>query len=181
MSKIIKRRQLVLAALAVALGTAMLVNWYYTRPTTGIGKNIDKETISETGSANLGEAQYVSGTNGNTENDYFAEAILKRSGAYDEARSALSGVIESENADKESREKAVEELGKLTQKLRLEAEVESLITAKTNGKCFVCVGDTVEVVVQKGTLGKSVVTQIKEIVMNKTKAPGEKIIIIEAK
>ena len=55
MNVILKRRQLILATLVVALGAAVFVNWYYTG-------NSSLSTEDTTGSEyvqNLGEAKYV--------------------------------------------------------------------------------------------------------------------------
>ena len=53
MSATIKRKHLVLTGLVIALGTAMFVNWYYTKPEAkSVNKAADETT---TVSANLGE------------------------------------------------------------------------------------------------------------------------------
>lgn len=60
MSATIKRKHLVLTGLVIALGTAMFVNWYYTKPEAkSVNKAADETT---TVSANLGDAMYVNGT-----------------------------------------------------------------------------------------------------------------------
>jgi hypothetical protein len=60
MSATIKRKHLVLTGLVIALGTAMFVNWYYTKPEAkSVSKAADETT---TVSANLGDAMYVNGT-----------------------------------------------------------------------------------------------------------------------
>ena len=60
MSATIKRKHLVLTGLVIALGTAMFVNWYYTKPEAkSVSKAADETT---TVSANLGDAMYVDGT-----------------------------------------------------------------------------------------------------------------------
>ena len=54
MSATIKRKHLVLTGLVIALGTAMFVNWYYTKPEAkSVNKAADETT---TVSANLGDA-----------------------------------------------------------------------------------------------------------------------------
>ena len=58
MNVIIKKRQLLVAALTVALGAAVLVNWYFTN--SGDKKLADNtETTSGEYVQNLGEAKYV--------------------------------------------------------------------------------------------------------------------------
>lgn len=181
MSALVKRRQLVLAGLVLALGAAMFVNWYYTKPTTDIGQKISTETTSGNENINLGDAQYVNGTAMAQENGFFAEAQLKRANAHDEAKSALTGIIENAQADEAGKAQASEQLNKLTENMQLEADIENLISAKTSGKCLVTVGDTVEVIAQSGTVTEENITKMKEIIINKTKVTGDKITIIEAK
>ena len=91
MSATIKRKHLVLTGLVIALGTAMFVNWYYTKPEAkSVSKAADETT---TVSANLGDAMYVNGTAAAAESDWLSEAKLKRTSAHDEAKSALEDVI----------------------------------------------------------------------------------------
>ena len=93
MSATIKRKHLVLTGLVIALGTAMFVNWYYTKPEAkSVSKAADETT---TVSANLGDAMYVNGTAAAAESDWLSEAKLKRTSAHDEAKSALEDVINS--------------------------------------------------------------------------------------
>ena len=79
MSATIKRKHLVLTGLVIALGTAMFVNWYYTKPEAkSVSKAADETT---TVSANLGDAMYVNGTAAAAESDWLSEAKLKRTSA----------------------------------------------------------------------------------------------------
>ena len=104
MSATIKRKHLVLTGLVIALGTAMFVNWYYTKPEAkSVSKAADETT---TVSANLGDAMYVNGTAAAAESDWLSEAKLKRTSAHDEAKSALEDVINSSDADSDSKQKA---------------------------------------------------------------------------
>ena len=108
MSATIKRKHLVLTGLVIALGTAMFVNWYYTKPEAkSVNKAADETT---TVSANLGDAMYVNGTAAAAESDWLSEAKLKRTSAHDEAKSALEDVINSSDADSDSKQKASEGL-----------------------------------------------------------------------
>ena len=63
-SRIIGRKQLLTFSLVLALGLAVFVNWYYTKPQ---GNTTEPEVTNE---ANLGDAQYVNSDLVETEN-YF--------------------------------------------------------------------------------------------------------------
>ena len=84
---ILKKRQLVTATLVLALGAAVFVNWYYTKPHADVsaaGADVSATEVAE----KLGDAQYVlSDVSGKA--DPFAEARLKREKAHDAAMEAL--------------------------------------------------------------------------------------------
>ena len=158
MSATIKRKHLVLTGLVIALGTAMFVNWYYTKP----------------------EAKSVS-TAAAAESDWLSEAKLKRTSAHDEAKSALEDVINSSDADSDSKQKASEGLEKLTKNITDESDIENLITAKLGGKCLVSLGESASVTVEKGYLTDEALTQIVDIVTAKSGLPSSKVTVVEAK
>ena len=57
---IIKKRQLLLATLIIALGAAVFINWYYTKPTAkSAGTKPEQTTQQAEQGANLGDARYV--------------------------------------------------------------------------------------------------------------------------
>ena len=175
----IKRKHLVLTGLVIALGTAMFVNWYYTKPEAkSVSKAADETT---TVSANLGDAMYVNGTAAAAESDWLSEAKLKRTSAHDEAKSALEDVINSSDADSDSKQKASEGLEKLTKNITDESDIENLITAKLGGKCLVSLGESASVTVEKGYLTDEALTQIVDIVTAKSGLPSSKVTVVEAK
>ena len=180
MSATIKRKHLVLTGLVIALGTAMFVNWYYTKPEAkSVSKAADETT---TVSANLGDAMYVNGTAAAAESDWLSEAKLKRTSAHDEAKSALEDVINSSDADSDSKQKASEGLEKLTKNITDESDIENLITAKLNSDCLAVLGDgTAEILVSEKALNETAALQIKDIILSKTDIPAEKITIIGVK
>ena len=161
MSATIKRKHLVLTGLVIALGTAMFVNWYYTKPEAkSVNKAADETT---TVSANLGDAMYVNGTAAAAESDWLSEAKLKRTSAHDEAKSALEDVINSSDADSDSKQKASEGLEKLTKNIT------------------VSLGESASVTVEKGYLTDEALTQIVDIVTAKSGLPSSKVTVVEAK
>ena len=96
MNVLLKRRQLIMATLVIALGAAVFVNWYFTRTSDNVKTG---EGESENYVQNLGEARYVN-ANKNSEqgetaaqdtkaDDSFAEIKLNRTKAHDEALDCL--------------------------------------------------------------------------------------------
>ena len=74
-----------------------------------------------------------------------------------------------------------EQLQALADSIKKQSEIENLISAKTGGKALVTIGDTVEVILEAGTLNETTATQVKEVVLNKTDVRADQIMIVEAK
>ncbi len=176
MSFSIKRKQLVFAGLVLSLAAALYVNWYYTRPVTD-APSVEATTQAEE-QRNLGDAQFVNAT---LNEDYFANAKLNRSKAQDEAKQTLEDIIKSNEADSESKASAEKALEGLGNNIVAQTEIESFIKAKSGGEVLVSLGNTAEVILQKGTLNDELCLQITDIITRKTNIISEKITIIEAK
>lgn len=192
---IFKKRQVLMAALVVALGAAVFVNWYYTKqpqtvqtnsPVSSTQQNTENQEAATAG--NLGDAQFVSGTLPSSENkstdepEYFVQAKLDRTVAHDKAKKTLQQTIDSSTADAESKKAASEALEKLSANIKKETDTENLIKAKISSGCVVVIDNgKAQVIVEKGKLNDTVVLQIKEIVIQQTGFTVENITIIEAK
>lgn len=199
MSISIGKRQIVLATLVVALGAAVFVNWYYTKPDAekaNTGVTVTEQATQAAG--NLGDALLVNSSAASSkdstqeskaqqaqaqaEDEYFAQARLNRSTAHDKAVEALKKTIEDSKASSEAVKTATQELGALSKAIKLEADTENLINAKIGSPCVVVIGsNTAQVVVGKGILKDNVTVQIKEIVLKQTGFSVENITIMEAK
>ena len=183
---VVRKRQIIAAALVLALGSAVFINWYYNRPSV---KNANTrpsvEEVENTG-GNLGDAKLVN-SSGVSESaasgksgDYFASAKLRRSSAHDEAVEILNKVIKDSSSDSAAVKEAADALKALSNAVKLEGDIESLIKAKTGSECVVIINNgTVEVIVAKGTLNDTVILQIKEIVLKQTGFSAENITIVE--
>lgn len=183
MGFIVKKRQLVLATLIVALGVAVFINWYYSKPevkqssvaseTTQVSKTLGEDT------SQIGEAQLV---NSDSVNEYFTTARVNRTKAHEDALEALNEIIKDSASSSEavmSAEKALEEISKT---IKLENDLESLISAKTGSECVVVINDgKVQVIVNKNTLNDTVSTQIIDIIASQANIFSENVTLIEAK
>lgn len=190
---ILKRKQIIMAALTIALGAAVFVNWYYTRPeaqpaagsTVGESSGENSQTIN-----NLGDAQYVSSTiTGNSvktqakpESEYFAKARLSRQTAHDEACETLNDIIKDASYDEKVKTDATNELSKLAKLIKTQSDTENLITAKISADCLVIINsEKADVIVAKGSLNDTAALQIKDIIIKQTGFTSDKITIAEAK
>lgn len=178
---VIRKKQIVTATLAMALGAAVFVNWYYTRPQPQQTVNNESTTIADN-TESLGEAQYVAATTAKAETETMADFKLKRNAAHDEAKEMLNSVIKDQKADKNAIADASDALKNLAGDIKDEADLENLITAKISSECVVIIDSGVcQIIVGKGKLTDNVSLQIKELVVNQTKIPSKNITIIELK
>lgn len=191
MNLLIKRRQLVMATLVVALGAAVFVNWYFTNSSNNVaGVN---ETTNEY-VQNLGEAKYVNSDKADTDKndnsatataskntDYFATVKLKRTKAHDDALESMKTLLKEAPEKSESAEEISNSIDALSKTIKLEADIEALISAKLKCECVVMINnDNVEVVVTKGNLNDASILQIMDAVLNNTEVKAENIKISES-
>lgn len=195
MNMLIKRRQLVMATMVIALGAAVFVNWYFTKPHIKDTKQSNATVqASEADVVNLGDAEFVNGTTSKdsknkkkdtkkkTSDEYFAEAKLNRDKAHDKAMNNLNKIISNKNSSKSAIDKASDDLTILTNTIKQEADTENLIKAKVKSKCIVAINaEKVEVVVEKKVLNANMIMQIKDIIMKQCKASPDNITIVEVK
>lgn len=189
---IIKKRQLMLAALIAVLAAAVFVNWYYTKPEVESAQSVAGTTaarLAENG-ANLGDARYVISSDVSLEdveaaqaaNEYFASAKLRRQTARDEACEALNDIIKDSSSNADAVEKATASLAAIAESITLESDIENLIYAKAGCENLVILnGGTAEIIVENGSLDDVSVVQIKEIAVKQTGYPVSNIAIVEMK
>ena len=186
---ILKKRQLLLATLVIALGAAVFINRYYTNPKveSAASENSATSPAAEEG-ANLGDARYVISTDVTLDDaaaqaqasDYFSAAKLRRQTARDEAAEALNDIIKDSNSAPSAVEKAMEAMTEITETITLESDIENLITAKIGCENLVIINSgNVEVIAENGSLDETSVVQIKEIVTKQTGYAVENVTIIE--
>ena len=176
MNVILKRRQLILATLVVALGAAVFVNWYYTG-------NSSLSTEDTTGSEyvqNLGEAKYVNATQEHTPT--FEEMKFDRKKKNDESLDKLNKSLEAAGNGTEEAKSITASINAITKKSALETELEAKIKAKVNTESFVSItDDNAQVTVTKGTLNETTSLQILEIITSNTDIDASKVIMSEQK
>ncbi len=188
---IIRKRQLLLATLIIALGAAVFVNWYYTRPDVESAISPSPQATTQPvvqEGANLGDARYVISTDAVLEdapaqamaNEYFASAKLRRRTAHDEATEALNKVIKDSASSESVARQAGEMLEELSNSISLESDLENLITAKVGCENLVILNrGNAEIIVENGSLDDVAIVKIKEIAVEQTGYPVDNISITE--
>ena len=162
MHMLLGKKQIILAALVVALGLAVFVNWYYTADNTELfpeGAQLHGEEADNTPDGNA----YLVGNT--ADNEYFSSARLSRDTAHAEAMEELQAVIASATEGSEasvSTAKAIEELSGV---IKMESDIESLVTGRTGSDCIAVISENaVEVVVSSDALTDMNVLAISDVV-----------------
>ena len=173
-SRIIGKKQLLIFTLVGALGLSVFINWYYSNPK----QNIVEPELTEKN--NLGEAQYVNSNSITDSNEFFDNANMNRTKAHDLAKENLNEIINNPNSSKETIDLAREKLFKISEQIKLEADIENIVKSQTNSQCLVTMSeDNIEVILPKESINESLIVKIKNIILSKTELSSEQISIIE--
>lgn len=201
----IGKRQLVLAALVVALGAAVYLNWQFSGDNQlmvadVMGDTATFDTAGESSQKELGAAELVGQTEelgDDTElaqaastvptesaSDYFTEARLSRQKSRDSAVDLLEQVLKDVESDEEAKKEAVAQAAEIAQNEIQESNIENMIKAKGFEDCVVFLqnGECSVVVKTDGdSLLPNQALAIKDIVGGQSGTAYDKIKIIESK
>ena len=93
MNLIIKKRQIILSALVLALGSAVFINWYFNRPEAS-SVDVQADDVSQVSYSTIGDAQYVNASAAQPQtSDPLSGSRVARSKAHVEALEKLNDVI----------------------------------------------------------------------------------------
>lgn len=185
---LMKKKQLLMATLVIALGAAVAVNWYYTKnPLDTTTETTDYSEVS----GNLGDSLSVDGTAVEGEDEavqsvmadanFFTKERLKRDEVYDEIIDGIEELAEKESLTAEQSDKITQLLDKYARNMKIQSDAESLISAKTGSDCIVVINEEAcQVIMEKNTLNDTVILQITEIIEKNTNISAKKLTIIEA-
>lgn len=185
------RRQLVLAALVVALGAAVYLNWALS------GNTQLPATQAVTSGRELGQTLLVNASGSNTASsasgssavkagmaasstDYFSSARLSRQKARDEAVELLEKVLDDSKQNDSAKQAAVSQAGSIAQNTLKESSIENLIKAKGFSDCVVSIENgECSVVAKTKNSSQDDAIVIKDIVSDQSGISYDKIKIIE--
>ena len=192
MNMILNKRHIILAALVLALGIAVYLNFVFADNGSivdggdmGVDKNygdaelVDENTPTDAEGTEDG-AQTVAASS------YFEEAKISRTRARDEAIEALQKIFsEYGEAGAEGEEQAaqatMQALG-IAQSIESESKIENLILAKGYEECLVYISENAaDVVIKSEGLLANEVAVIKDIILQETNLSAENIKILEVK
>ena len=164
---VIRKKQLVIAALAVVIGVAGYLN-------------ADKGDSEEAAQKYLGEAQLVNSGETVEKEDFFAQARLDRETGRSRSIETFNSLIENESADVEAKGAAQEGVLQLAKNTETETAIENLLRAKgfEDAVCYINNG-MANVVVKTTVLDSANAAKISETVTEQSGISQEKIKIME--
>ncbi len=202
MKKVLKINQIIITALVVMVAIAGYMSItdkeQMTMSTGGTEENAQVSDISEedivldeddsvSGSAatasnekvsskeNAGEAVLVSNT---VKGNYFEEAKLSREQTRAKNKETLTSLVNNKNASNAQKDKAMNEIVKMTEVNEKETATENLLAAKGFAEAVVTIlSDSVDVVVNAEDLTEQQIAQIEDVVKRKTECSADKIVI----
>ncbi len=173
---ILKKKEIVAAALVVLIGIAGYLNWSY-QDTIRV---TDSEAMEE--AKRLGEAQYVSSSEGSDAADYFGEAKIEKENARAESLEILEQTANNQEFDEEIRKKAQQQILDMARALEKETAIENAAKAKGYEEISVYIdGGTVDIMVRKSGFSEEDVLKLKDIAASGLDSDPEAIRIVEVK
>ena len=184
MKKWMGKKQVLLGFLVVALGLAVYLNYHFAtqNPLQATGATTAKTTAEK----NLGDSKFVGATTaksgGGTTAEYFATARKNRTAARDEAVEIIEDILAQPTVTDELSKQASEKLTALTDAIKQESDIETLLAAKGFSECLVFIdGDSAHVTVRAPKLTAEQSVQILDIVTSNSKVTAEKVNIVAVK
>lgn len=178
-----QKRHIVLAALVLALGTAVFINWRFSDSDNMI-KDVSKE---------LGAATYVNADTKATDDEvsdvarqlsktdeFFAKATLERDASRDSAVELAQETLKLADSTEQARTLAVEQLSKLEDNIVKETNIENILKGKGFSQCLCLISDdSCAVSVPKSELKNNAPLIIKDAVLSQLNIDFNNITIIE--
>ncbi len=190
---VLRRKEIVAAALVVLVGMAGYLNWHYQDTITVR----DGESYVEAGKR-LGEATYVMNdekveetkaekevepaTSPDAVADYFENSRSEREISRSKSLDILNETAANESFDTEIRRKAQDKIISLAENVQNEAEIENLARAKGYDKICVYISEeNVNITVQKDEFSEADAAKIQEIATEQLKISPNQIKIVEVR
>ena len=181
MKKIMKKNQIIITSLAIMIAAAGYLN--YAEDSIGNNKksdtpvnNTETSSVSESEdeSAEPGEAVY---TNVGV-SSYISQAKLTREQNRAKSKASLLEIVNNTALSEDQKQEAVDKMVKLTDLSDMEAEAESLLSAKGYENVVVNVSeDSVDVIMDMTDIDDSDRAQIEDVIKRVTEYGADKIVI----
>ncbi len=202
------KRQLMVAAMVAALGTAVYLNWQFSgvepvsvtdsQPSESVSKNLGQTTYvntevsgakSEKAEVSKSESskaekvketvQEVSSILTKEQQEYFSSERAKRAQTQDKAQEGLEDIIEGSTSETAKKD-ALKIAERLANTIKAEGDIEAEIKTKGFAECLVMINNgSCTVIVAKGNLNEATAVTIKDIVVRQAGIEFDRITVTE--
>ena len=198
-SVIIAKKQIILTCMTLMLGIAVYVNYALSDGSViekeaktangeisavmdneaATGEASDENKSEDAEAENYGESKFV---NGESAEDYFAQARLEKMTNRDEAVQTLQTIMGGGDITEDEMVTNALQAVEVSKLIESEGNIESLVKAQGIEDCVVYLdGESAKVVVKSAGLDKAQAAAIKDIILGEVTIPAENIRIFEVK
>ena len=178
----IKKQHVLAAALVLALGAAVYLNWQFsgTPSVSSTSKELGAaKYVSNDVTATVDEAQQTA-VSALTPEEKIAQARIERNQAQDKAVEGAKNVLALSESSDTAKEDAVAAANRIEQRILSQSNIEGILSAKgmTSALCYISdTGCTVTVLKEELTENAPII--IKEAVTSQSDVPFNSIVIID--
>ena len=174
---IIGKKQLVIASLTVLLGAAVAVNF----AVSGAKKNVSEKTAPVGGTANYGDAAYVSNSASGSD-AYFAKARLDKQQSRDEAAQVLAAMYNGGDMTPDELSAVSANAKDLSDTIESEGRIETLLKAQGFSDALCYLSDNgANIIVKTDGLDAVGAAKIKSTLLSEVDVASDSITIVEVK
>ncbi len=176
-----QKKYVIAAALVLALGAAVYVNWQFTTNNNTSVKELGAASyVNATAAATADEAKQTAAQS-KEQQSYFAAERTKRQSTQDKILDEAKEIFNLENADEADVSEAQKNVEKVLKSFTIQDSIESIIKAKGFSDCLCYISDEgVSVIVPESELNDNSVLVIDDAVVSHYDVAYENISIVGA-
>lgn len=176
-----QKKYIISAAILLALGAAVYVNWQFTSAPSASAKELGAASyVNATAAATEDETVQTSALSKEQKN-YFATERTKRQSTQDKVIDEAKEIFDLENASDEEISEAQKNVEQMLKNFTIQDSIESIIKAKGFSECMCCISDDgVTIIVPDAELNDNSVLIIDDAVTSHYDVSYENISIVGA-
>ena len=174
-----QKRYIISAAIVLALGAAVYVNWQFTSAPSVRSKELGAASyVNATPASTADEAKQTASLSRET-TDYFSSERTKRQAAQDKVLDEAKEIFDMENANADDISEAQKNVEKILKNFTIQESIEGIIKAKGFSECLCWISDEgVTVVVPESELNDATVLIADDAVISHYDVSYENISVI---
>lgn len=179
----IQKKHIISAALVLALGAAVYVNWQFGDGAKAAPKELGAASYvsADVSKATADQNGVQTAAMSSQEESFFAAERVKRQSTQDKALDEANKVFDLENASEQDKSEAQKQVAQLLKSFTVQDSIETIVKAKGFSDCLCLISDEgVTVIVPKNQLNDSAALIIDDAVLSHYTISYDKITIIGA-